>query len=132
MRTKTTDESWNTAGEEEKEQEAAAGASSKEPGGATKVEAYGGGEELVGTSEKHGELTSTALKVHDREGSPQPKRQRSGGFSGKYTRQQREEVPTYEHCSYVWEPQRWEDEFQLPRTGGARGERQDEGKAELR
>jgi len=94
LRTKTTDESWNTAGEEEKEQEAAAGASSKEPGGATKVEAYGGGEELVGTSEKHGELTSTALKVHDREGPPQPKRQRSGdslgstpGSSGKKFRQ---------------------------------------------
>ena len=42
LRAKTPDESWTSAGEEE-----------EEPGGATKVEAYGGGQELVGTSDEH-------------------------------------------------------------------------------
>ena len=69
LRTKTPDESFNRVGEreeEEEEDEKAAGTSSKEPGGATKVEAYGGGRELVGTSGADGELTSTAVAAQHR------------------------------------------------------------------
>ena len=82
LRTKTPDESCNRVGEREEEEEAAAGTSSKEPGGATKVEAYGGGQELVGTSGAHGEPASTALQVRDREGSPPPKRKGSADSLG--------------------------------------------------
>jgi hypothetical protein len=72
LRTKTPDESFNSMKEEEDEK--AAGTSSKEPGGATKAEAYGGGQELAGTSGTDGELTSTAVTAHNRHASRQPHR----------------------------------------------------------
>ena len=76
LRAKTPDESFNRMKEEEDEK--VAGTSSKEPGGASQVEAYGGGQELVGTSGADGQPTSTAVAAHNRHASPPPKRMRSG------------------------------------------------------